>query len=659
MLCPNCGTDVGDELRLCPNCRFEPTAAASQRNAASSARNIIADDVEEFDTSPPSVAEALRSGKGPLNILIRYVLPAIAGLLASVAFMTIYAPKAIRPLTNGNTPNTNLQLTPSRALLGMEALRFDSVLLYNDATSVLHVGFYRGLPASFNRELLSSVPSLADVRGERPDLLLSIRFAGERGCETGEIESATLTFNAAPKGFTLAQPQVSLVAVGPGAAEAGANALKPGLSGLQCNTGSGGRAQGTFAASPRLTFKDEAQIVTLDLTFNGPLIHTAVADEVFYRSASAQDTVALLNGKKNQVAVGYFSKPLPVSASEKMRTSHSLLAVPELQPEAVITFAYEPGTTKLALDKLKSYSVTLYRSDRINKALPGSESSATAAFIGVPTEQLATSRLQGALGEGLVISGAFIGSTTKQIDGRSFKLAWNLEIMAPLLDVAEASLGGEIVPLAAATASPTESQPTASPTASPIPTPAASETPTVAPQPSATTAPSEFFGDMPAAADTASLTFDGTKLAFRSIVPIFYEDTGDLALGFFVDELTPAEVQEIQRRRLLQGGVKNRRPEMVIIFDFRAGTVKLDDKALVGYTIYFYRDASGQLGFPGVHESISFKRSVEKFTATDRFGANGSLTRSAEVQLQLEGTSQSEKSPAAFSWAINTTITVP
>lgn len=644
MLCPNCGADVGDELRLCPNCRFEPTVAASQRNAASSARNITADEVEDFDTSPPSVAEALRTGKGPLNILIRYVLPAIAGLLASVAFMTIYAPKSIRPLTNDSHEPADLQLAPSRALFGMEALRFDSVLLYNDATSVLDVGFYRSLPASFNRELLSSVASLAEVSGERPDLLLSIRFAGERGCDQGQIESATLTFNAAPKGFTLAQPQVSLVAVGPGAAEAGANALKPGLNGLQCRTAAGGRAQGSFAASPRLAFKDETLAVTLDLTFNGPLIHTSVADEVFYRSAGAQDTVALLNGKKNQISVGYFSKPLPVSASEKMRTAHSLLAVPDQQPEAVVTFAYEPGTSKLSLERLKSYSITLYRSDRANKALPGSESSATAAFIGIPADQLATSRIQGTLGEGLVLSGAFSGSTTKQIDGRPFKLGWNVEIMTPLLDVAEASLGGD-------------APATGEPTPLPSETPPANATP--APTAAPTTTPGEFFGDMPAAAESASLTFDGTKLAFRSIVPIYYEDTGDLALGFFVDELTPAEIQEIQRRRLLQGGVKNRRPEMVIILDFRAGTQKLDDKALVGYTIYFYRDASGQLGFSGVHDSISFKRPAEKFSATDRFGASGSLARGAEVQLQLEGTSQGEKSPATFSWTLNSTITIP
>lgn len=649
MLCPNCGTDVGDELKLCPNCRFEPTVAASQRNAASSARNIVADDVEEFDTSPPSVAEALRTGKGPLNILIRYVLPAIAGLLASVAFMTIYAPKAIRPLTT--TPTPELQLSPSRALFAMDALRFDSVLLYNDATAVLDIGFYRSLPATFNRELLSSVPSLAEVRGERPDLLLSIRFAGERGCERGEVDSASLTFNAAPKGFPLAQPQITLIAVGPGAADAGANALKPGLTGLKCRTTDSGHAEGSFAASPRLSFKNESEIVTLDLTFNGPLIRTSVANEVFYRSTDAQDTVALLSGKKNQISIGYFSQPLPVSASEKMRTSHSLLAVPDQQPDAVITFAYEPGTTKLSLDKVKSYSVTLYRSERANKALPGSESSTTAAFIGVPTDQLAASRLQGSLGEGLVVSGAFAGTTTKQIEGKPFKVGWNIQIMAPLLDVAEASLGGDTVTVVEPTA--------AAATPAPSATPAAIAT--AAPQPTAlpSATPGEFFGDMPAAAQVASLTFDGTTLAFRSIVPIYYEDTGDLALGFFVDELTAAEIQEIQRRRLLQGGVKNRRPEMVIIFDFRAGTAKLDDKALVGYTIYFYRDASGQLGFSGVHDSISFKRPVEKFTATDRFGANGSLTRGAEVQLQLEGTSQSEKSPAAFKWSVNTAVTVP
>ena len=658
MLCPNCGADVGDELKLCPNCRFEPTMAASVRNASSSTRNIIPDDVDEFDTSPPSVADALRQGKGPLNILIRYVLPAIAGLLASVAFMTFYGPKGMRPSIPmlQKSPPADLQLSSSRAVFGTEALRLESVLLYNNATSVLHVGFYRSLPPSFNRELLSSVPSLADVRGERPDILLSIRFSGKDGCKAGQVDAATLTMNASLKGFPLAQPQISLVAFGLGAVDAGANSLKPGLSEIVCSLDNGGRASGRFAASPRLVFNDESKIVMLDLAFNGQLIHTSVADELFYRSTNAQDTVALLNRKKNQVTVGFFSEPLPVSASERMRTAQSLLAVTDKQPEAVISFAYEPGTTKLATEKLKSYAVTLYRGKHANQALPGSESSITVAYLGMPAEQLATSRLQGALGEGLVVSGAFQGTAIKQIDGRPFKLGWSLDISAPLLDVSEESLGGDAVPVN------NDPVPAASPSASATPLPPTIPTPTAvmaSPTVEPTVESTEFFGDTPASPQGATLSLDGAKIEFRSIVPIFYEDTGDVALGFYVDKLSAADTQEIQRRRLLQASVKNMRPSMVVILDFRAGSPAAEEKELVGYTIYFYRDASGQLGFPGVHESLSFKRPREKFTASDQFSGSGPLQKGGKVQLMLQGTSANEKSPADFAWSINSEVELP
>lgn len=610
MLCPKCGIEVGEELKLCPRCTPDYVSQA-QRASGSLTRDQLEEDDDTSDVSRP----AAPSRPPGSRFIIRYVVPCLAGLATSIALVFTYSMLTSR--ASAVTRNSHRTIA-SVGKVHSAASSFDAypVALLLPAKRRIELAYFRSIPAELTQEALSLRQTMIDVEPRRPEVVLGIQLKENGPCEPAGVESVDLSFTKSPGAMPLRDAVLTF-----NDAE-----LVKGLVTLSCDLKNHGAIVARYLGSPMVPFSTMSASVNVDLQIRGALLEGLAADSVDYRSSTAKETIALWDAKKSELSFGFFADPVSVKESETMRQERSLLAVDQKLPSVVLSLTIPGRPSQLAADKISGYTITFYRGSAGDIVFPGAESSVTFSYAGASTEQV--KQFQGALGEGRPIGGRFEGSAAKDIEGHQFKFSWKLAVSTALLDLDEKPLDMMMDVGTSVTGRVAAPQPSAQPPPLPI----------------------------PGAAGTVSS--DGEATEIRTVVPVFYEDTSDLAIGFYPQELSDDEVREIQKRRSLHTAIKHKRASMVVILDFAVGTTAVSRTSLNGYTIYFYRDSEGHFTFPGAQDAVSLKRLQEQFRPDEVIELSGSLKKGSKVTAKLKGDGSSDRSPARFSWDLTATVAI-
>lgn len=638
MLCPKCGTDVGNELKLCARCKLESPSQAKRGTGTLELDELNAEgDAEESARQVPDPRSTSR-------FLLRYVVPSLAGLATSIALIFAYSVATSRASSTARGAKAQRLPTTSLGTMrwGSNSLETRPVSLFLPHKRRIEVGFFNAIPSELTNERLGRRRALSDLGPVPPDVVLGVQLKENAPCEPAGVEAVDLTFRKSANGLALAKDPYTV----------SDPALLNGLLGLACEPKDGGRVQLRFIGAPSVPLASDPALVNLELDVSGTLVQGLGADSFDYSSKRAKETVALWDRSKSLLSIGFFSESVSVEESERIRAERSLLALDRKLPTATVELTVPGSPEKLTADKITSYVLTFYRGRESDLTFPGEESTISFSYAGAGGEQL--KNVQGALGEGKLVSGRLKGGATKELDGSGFRFAWQLALNTVVLDVDEKPLGAteesasesDVIKLAPGTlAELTQAQ-----------RKAAAQTGTA--DQTAAKAAEHHAEALPELGGVGWVAADGRRAEIATMVAVLYEDSSDLAIGFYPDELTPAEIAEIKKRRSLHTAINNKRAAMVIILDFAMGSSVLTPKSLNGYTMYFYRDTQGHLTFPGIHDAVSIKRLQEQLKESEKVEAAGTLAHGKNVSVHIEGTGSSDRNQAVFSWNITATLKI-
>ncbi|MCB0323471.1 MAG: RDD family protein [Bdellovibrionales bacterium] len=469
----------------------------------------------------------------------------------------------------------------------------------------LQVLFFREALTLEQRQELETAEKLDDLVTTSPDAVLSIRFApGTTACERGAVQQILMVLYRSADGLS----------------QGGEFELKPqnGFESLACQLQDGGVFSLTL--NEQTTKQTSAGLVEVawKISSRGVLTGVGSAGDVSYDWESAADQVALWDPERNSLTVGFFEAKLTSSERLQIRKANSLRAIEGKQPAVEISFDARENPQQLTPESLIKYGITFRRGVTDSISFPGADD--TINFFYVPMVQ-AGERLWGLAGdlrEGEAVRGGLTNSAEKQLEGIPVRFHWKLEFNTPVIDASSEPSATE---LADAANEPTKNVPST---------------------------------EGPHARATAG---DAT-VEFQSVVALYYPESGDLAVGFYVDPISEAEREIIRSKRFLWTYVNEKRPNLVLLLDFRRTSSEVAFEELLSYTAYFYRDKIGSFYFPGQHDRRSFKKIEVELSRDEIRRLAGSTEEGGIVTLTMVGAHGTEEAGVQFSWDVDVSTKV-
>ena len=489
--------------------------------------------------------------------------------------------------------------TPPKQLaqVGEKELRlpFSVAILRPDARQV-EIGFFRAMPNGFDAELVRRQDTLMDIGGVVPDLQVVVNYKDNASlCSPFGVESYDFTFIKSESGFPLLEEKtVFSETVRPGEDTEGNKAMS--LISIGCRPVDGGDLDASFKGFREIASGDEALRFSWELGSTTKLIVPQPIEKVEIDSDMARASVALIDKAASNLQIGYFAADLTLEDRELMRTQRSLEALPDNRPIVVISFSLSKGIIELATEDVSGYRVSIYRADAIR--FPGAEEAVRFEYAGAPR----VLDLGGSVRDGQRIVGTVMGRGIKRFESEARQFIWELDFDTELLDV-------DVDPK----------------------------------QPSENSAP-PYLG---------RVTAGEVPVELVDAVAMIYPETNDLVVGFYTQPLSAEEIEECKKRKTVASTMNRRHAALIVLFDFKRESVdQLSVSDMLGYTVYFRRDAQGGLSFPGQHDSVSLKRMFEAEGKQELRVVRGKLKTGEKILLEMVARSRPTGSLTEFKWEL-------
>lgn len=636
MLCPKCGADVGDKIRLCDNCESERQARLdaerkAKEEAEAAARrpkgrrhdeqaDAVAFEAEDPTTRRPLPSEQEKPSKG------RIIFLGLLTLLALVAVKVVKRAAQVKqapPIAGAPGPELTLAPTSivSRKKSGLRVNNTEvrpaaGIAVFHRKTHQLEIGFFRELIEPVNEEAIRTADTLEAVPGLAPDAILAITFTSDsHSCNMASVAEYHLTVFRRDESLGLPAERVTFPVRRVG--DAAGRSASLALDSLTCGFTQGDKVTAAFRGSKQLQVRDETPKLSWELDFDGFLIGPSGQPGVSFRSSDSKTSLALWNPQTAELSVGFFADELSMSTREKIRRSGTFQDETNPRPDAVFA-ATLTDKTELSTNALKTYGMLFYRGRAGAVAFTGESDEAGLFFVPNATGGGTLEGFGGQLKERTYITGTFRNTIIKNIGGKDIPFDWDVRFNTFVMDVTASSddfLLDDTVPKPEQAQEVKADKRTGS------------------------------FGQVKA---------DDAGVDIRSTVALYYPASGDLAVGFFPDELNASDVAEIRKKKSMSSAVNQKRAAMVILFDYETGVSSFSKESLLGYTVYFYRDPGTTFQFPGFHEAVSFRRSREQLDRNEVVNVSGTL---AKLSLRLFGSGSGSQNPTKFSWDLKYELT--
>ena len=482
-----------------------------------------------------------------------------------------------------------------------------SFALYNPLRRRLEVGFYQKPLSLADRAEIKRVSTLDDVLSNRPDVVVRLDFNDKaQGCNKDQLRSYSVLLKSNPGGLPVADRYKFWESAF-------------GIDEFECTFEEGSPLVAGFKQEAYKATRGGEMVIRWDMRASGKIVFAAEEVSLQYASRTARAQVAIWNEEGNTVEIGFFQKRVPADERAEIRARKSMLALQNKKPVVVITLDLRKGEYKLSSNILTRYGVTFYRNADAEIDFPPDVEKVN--FFYVPSAGVVTqfSSLSGLLKEREPLIGVMKHDAKKNFGKVPYRFSWDLSFDTPLIDVLSVS-GRERRGAALR-----------------------DEIPTKEP------AVSGFF----ARAAAGSVGVD-----FRSVFGLFYPRDGDLAVGFYAEDLTEKDKEAIRDKRFLWSYVNNKRPNMVMFFDFKRDEVKASPQGVLSLTTYFYRDKIGAFYFRGPHDRVSFKRQPEEMAPGEIQLLQGTLEEGSTLKVRMKGSRMSKRTNVKFSWDFNVTFPI-
>jgi hypothetical protein len=484
-----------------------------------------------------------------------------------------------------------------------------SLALYNPAQHRMEIGFFRVMPPKEAQDQLGNVQSFSEISAMTPDVLFILSLkSGLTQCDPSVVERYQVFANKNLQG----SPEYESIDFSDGS----------GIASLGCRLDQPAVIYAGFKRdnSPENDSGTAAQS-RWDLQMSGPLVVVQSVNKVHYDSANAISVAAIWNRMDNIVEVGYFATELGPQDRMAIRNSKSMLVQPAKKPSVVVSLYLNKDVMELELSNVVKYGVTFYRDPSVGLDFAGTDGKEGFYYIVSPDKTSQLSGLRGSLGENEYIQGRLKHEANKIIDQVPCKFSWELVFDTPLIDLFS---------------EPAESE----------------ETAVTKGGGGKEDQKEEENGSF------ARVSAGEARREFGTVIALFYSVENDLSVGFYADQLSAAEKEQIKKNKELWRYVNNKRPNMVMLFDFKRGSQDASVENLNSYTVYLARDKIGSFYFPGTYDQKSVTRPVDTLKRDEIKKLSGALKDGGTVSLRIKGEQIPKDSPTRFAWDVNVTAEV-
>ncbi len=545
----------------------------------------------------------------------------IAVFIGSVCALVLIEalPDGSRPVENIATPGLEIpgtastipQATPTPAppieliesdvtgALQIKELKIDlsaSLTLFDPLTNRLQIAFFKDKLGEDVRDELAKISSPKALKAQKPDLLIDIVFSpGSTECDKEKIETY----------------HVEVLEGAGGSSVSGRFDFSSSLDAIEELSCTLERESLLSFASKRTTFKadgGERIPIRWAVESHGAIQVGPLDTRVTLLDHMALSRVAIWNPDTRVIEVGFFAQEVAPEETLMIREAKALFALENKKPFAVITMDIAEGRSTFTRDSVTKYGITIYRYPDFGIVFPGAKESVS--FYYVPTE-LDDPRFQkvgGQISEQRVITASMANSAEKSFSNIPFTFTWDLTISDPLMNVfAEAGSGDQ----------------------SGI---------------GVDFKPDEFY---------ARIRVGDLNLDFKTAVALYYPEHGDLAIGFYAQEITEKDKKEILKNRFLWSYVNGKRPNFVLFLDMEPDFKNFTRDEVRTLTTTFLRDKVGEFYFPGVYERKRFERTMSELGPEELRAVSGDPRTGGPISLRMRGVRDSQKSSMRFAWAVN------
>lgn len=627
MLCPQCGNEVGEKIKLCDDCQAKRQARLAEERKveeennppkATTPKSAAARATDPNAAEESSANNSSKRTRKRVAILVALLIFALVGVKIG---KRLKHDKDVAPTSPQSTATAQSSSAAPTAeefsylgtvrgglRYGKEEIRLAAVAgTYFRRTRRLELAFFRKWEKKIDAKAMRRKESLDTVQGETPDIVLSISFKPDlESCNLQGIEEYRLKIFRNDSTLGLPSPVTTFpVKQLGGTLGVGINTA---LETLACSFVDKEKINGNFRGSKQIVVRDESKSLSWELDFDLPLIGPADGKEVDYRSEAARTTIALWNSAAGTLDVGFFGMELSAEEKEQIRGAASLIALETKKPDAVFSLGLPQGASQLRREDIKTFGVTFYREGSESIQFPGFDKQVGLFYVGNSQGSGTLEGLSGTLKDGLPISGSYQHTIAKKVAAAEVMFSWMLAFQTVVLDT---SVKGSPL-IGAASPSTEKSQ---------------SET-------------------------QAKINADNSQVRARSTVALYYVQSNSLSIGFYGDALNDEEVQEVLKRKTLTTYINRKRPAMVAVLEFDEGAKPSDPLALRAYTLYFYREVGGSLQFPGFHDVVSMKHTADQIPAGETVQVVGDPRTKAALQVILKGQGSPATLSTLFSWDI-------
>jgi len=626
MLCPQCGNEVGDKIKLCDDCQAKRQARlAAERGAEPEKKppsqeqtpSNTEDSASEAAQNDAVVQEEKSSNKKHAVILLVLLVCALVGVKA-LKRMRRQTPTETAPITAPTekatpTPVPEFQYVGSvkgGLRYGKDEVRLGSVIAaYSKRNRKLELAFFRKWDQKLDPKAIRRKEALENIQGVVPDAVLSVIFKPDLAqCSLQGVEEYRLRIYRNENSLGLPSPVTSF----PVKEVAGSlgQGIGTALESLGCSFVDREKVNGNFRGSKQIVVLDETKNLSWDLDFEVPLVGPGDGREVDYQSESSKTTLALWNSSKGSLDIAFYGENLKPQEKEDIRVAASPIALEAHRPDLVFSLGLSPGAKQIRREDVKTFGVTFYKGGAEGIEFPGVDKQVGLFYAGNSHNGGLLENLSGDLKDGSVVSGSYEQTAMKKVAGNDVAFSWALAFHTSVLDTA--------VRGTALTAS-------------------SSEPPS---------------GDVANLETQAKIAADTSQVRIRSTVSLFYPQGNSLSIGFYADALSEGEIEEVIKRKTLTTYINRKRPVMVAILEFDEGEKPTTPLKLRTSTLYFYREVGGTLQFPGFHDVVSIKHGAEQLPSGEVIQIFGDPRARKALRLVLKGHGSPSTISTLFTWDI-------
>ena len=621
MLCPKCGTDVGDEISLCPVCEKkaeegEIDLETSDVTAPADAEEKTEESIEELPSSA-SLELPKEERSFPLLPIIFILGLALAGFAVQSMSGGDFKDLAIddrAPVIEPSVetePEEEVEQHPQQVDLptmptfttgtavtaGRRVNAADSIAVYYPLKEKVEIAYYQRKLSEIQKISALSTTSLKELSGRRPELLAHFWLTpGAAFCSKANIERYAVDTFANEGGLSHSVDFDFAKNLG-------------GIDSFSCQIEKYFQVGSSLVQSGVKEVKRERLEIGWEVSSRGPL-YISTAAENYHFSSKQSRSIIVWDKKRAEVTVGYFKDSISEDEYLKIRDTKSLFSLKDKAPLVTVVFEMKPDASEFSLVFVKRYSVHFHRNREKGLFFPGDKDKVS--FYYSPSTEVTSqiSGLTGALYEAEKASGSLKHSDTAQFSGLDYNFSWDLNFKGFVADLSSEPLVSIAFDLN---------------------------------EPNKQPKPKETSGKISAGKSSTELL---------EALALYYPAENDVVVGFYAEPLSSADKKTIRANKSFWNYVNGKRPSLIVFIKLKPDARLIKPENVLNYRLVFLREQLGEFYFPGPRDKLSIKKDPKDFTAEQLRHLSGVTERGGAVALSLSGKHFSERLELNIDWDV-------